>query len=242
MAAVVAAALLSLAVPGRASAIIGGTTSGSLKGQAQIWINNGSQYRCTGSIIGARYILTADHCLYKRWQLGQGGIGPIPASTMRVFVGNRAAHQGQEIKVDGYAHAPKPPTALLPDIAILHLAKPVSNRSLIVKYAKGSGVLKGGLTVAIRGWGKPSKTGGAPAPALKVCSMNVGVTDRMEYQLRPNTGIFYDGDSGAGVWYGSVVQAVATRSEDDLSEAFVEPTPQVAGWIKRITNIDGVPL
>jgi hypothetical protein len=236
MAAMLAAALLSFAVPGRANAIVGGTTTGALKGQAQIWIVNGSKFKCTGSIIAARYILTADHCLYDDYRSRQG---LYPPATARVFVGNRALHQGQQIRVDGYAHAPKPAGATDPDIAILHLASPVSNQNLIVNYAKGSDSLTRGLTVAVRGWGQTSKTATNPAPRLKVCNEVVTWDWWSEYDLKPINGYPYYGDSGAGVWVGQIVEAVVTSGGETRTVA--ASTRPVAGWIKQVTNVDGVP-
>ncbi|WP_405091965.1 trypsin-like serine protease [Micromonospora sp. NBC_01392] len=205
--------------PSPASAIIDGTTSGSITGQAQVWINGGASFNCTGTIIGKHYVLTAAHCLHP--------------SRLVVKVGDRRLGYGQRIEVDGTAVAPKGY-----DMAVLHLAADITQTNLIVRYSSDPNPLKAGLTMAVRGWGYTTRTGPV-SPSLKVCSLRLDSASGSELVLSGLNGYPSYGDSGAGVWYGSRVHAVYVDG-DDSNGARAIPTGFLAGWIHSVSGISGV--
>src|SRR5882762_862257 len=109
------AAALSLAGTGHAVAqpaspdIIGGGTVSSAPWGAQIYWDNVSTFggfECSGSIIAAQWVLTAQHCLN--------------APGMHVRVGNVNLGQGVLVAVNRQVASP------VGDMGLLHLTSPVS--------------------------------------------------------------------------------------------------------------------
>ena len=87
--------------------IVGGTTAPAVSWGAQVYVNTpGRDYQgfnCSGTVIAARWVLTAVHCL------DQDGSG------MYVRVGSNTLLSGTKIAVDGEYESPNG------DVALLHL-------------------------------------------------------------------------------------------------------------------------
>ncbi|MFI2711866.1 trypsin-like serine protease [Micromonospora sp. NPDC018662] len=207
-----------------ASAIWGGTTSGVLRGQVNVWADSGAKYLCTGTLIGQRWVLTAKHCLEDE-----------DAGKLKIWTGDRRPKYGEGVPVSGWVPNNKY------DVAVMQLQWSVRNVDLIAKYNANS-ILKSGVTVAVRGWGRdqPSVPSSAPTSSLRVCSMSVEGSAVDEMLLTPINGIPLKGDSGAGVWQGDRVYGVFYADSVDLTRGYATQTSVVASWIEEWTNIPGV--
>ncbi|WP_188316392.1 trypsin-like serine protease [Solihabitans fulvus] len=153
----------------------------------------------------------------------------------RVWVGNRTPGRGEEIAVNSQEIANKGH-----DIGILHLARAVKQPQNIVRYGSGPALIKTGVNVAIRGWGAETKDGDSPSPSLKVCSLKVVTSAEDLMDLTGLNGFTGYGDSGAGVWDGSVVQGIVSYG-DQTSGTVAVPTSLVADWILSVTGFLGIP-
>jgi hypothetical protein len=157
-AAAAVAATVAAAVPAAAQTdIVGGTTAPTVSWGAQVYVNTpGRDYQgfnCSGTVIAARWVLTAVHCL------DQDGSG------MFVRVGSNTLLSGTKIAVDSEQKSPNG------DIALLHLASATSASPISL----GGSDPATGSTNQIYGWGRTTPTG-PPATALKTA--NVQVTGR----------------------------------------------------------------
>lgn len=100
--------------------IVGGTVAanGAWPWQAQLFINkNGATYQCGGSLIAARWVLTAAHCVV------DNNYNTLPASSFDVRLGsNTWGSGGQAIRVSRVIkHSAYNPTNKDSDIALLEL-------------------------------------------------------------------------------------------------------------------------
>lgn len=153
-----AAAVLSIAAIGPASAqpaspnIIGGGTVSSAPWGAQIFWNDQTEFggfECSGTIIAANWVLTAQHCLN--------------APGMHVKVGSVTLGQGTQSAVDRQVASPNG------DMALLHLSTAIN--TTYMKLASAAPAT--GDTNQIYGWGR---TQGQSPPSSTLKTANVRVT------------------------------------------------------------------
>jgi secreted trypsin-like serine protease len=137
--------------------IVGGGTAPTVSWGAQVYINTPGRafdgFNCSGTVIAARWVMTAHHCL------------DADGSGMRVKVGSNTFRGGTQVAVDQKQISPNG------DIALLCLAQAVGAGPI----ALGSADPAAGTTNQLYGWGHTTPTG-PPATSLKVA--NVQVTGR----------------------------------------------------------------
>ncbi len=195
------AATLGAVTPASAQQdIVGGSTAPTVSWGAQVYVNTAGRdfdgFNCSGTVIAARWVMTAVHCL------DQDGSG------MRVKVGSNTLGGGTQIAVDGKHESPNG------DIALLHLASATSAAPITL----GSADPSTGTTNQLYGWGRTTPTG-PPASALKVANVRVTgrSTDAYGGRAIQSTGIdgsAWKGDSGGPEVSGGVQVGVASTVQN----------------------------
>ncbi|WP_020658138.1 S1 family peptidase [Amycolatopsis benzoatilytica] len=231
-AAVTAAALLSLAVPGAATAaeprIIGGGTAPSVSWGAQVYVNTPGRdfqgFNCSGTVIAPRWVMTAVHCL------DQDGSG------MFVRVGSNTLYGGTKIAVDREEQSPNG------DIALLHLAQSTSAGPISLGGADPAT----GSTNQLYGWGRTTPTG-PPASALKVANVQVTgqSTDAYGGRAIQSVGVngsAWKGDSGGPELSGGAQVGVAStvQNQDGTNTRGTNNYASVAAsrsWIRSTSGV-----
>ncbi|WP_438039061.1 S1 family peptidase [Sorangium sp. So ce128] len=171
------------ALGSHSSAIVGGELAEASPWAVQVFDVRGSTgdfFQCTGTLVAARWVLTAQHCVADEGE------------TSAVRVGSNTYLAGQRIAVD----AVEVPSAVA-DIALLHLTEAASGP--VVQLAEATSVAIGSDATAY-GWGSE----GTPlvmAPSLKKATLHIDSWYSAEELLATGvTGSGWNGDSG-GPWF-----------------------------------------
>jgi secreted trypsin-like serine protease len=216
--ALLAASAAVLATPVAAQAddvepyIIGGGTVSSAPWSAQVY-RNGS-FTCSGTIIAARYVLTARHCT---------------GSAMTVRVGSVTRGSGTLASVTTYSTRY--------DLAVLTLASSISTSYMPL----GSTNPPVGATNSIYGWGMTCYSGCDASPTLKTATVRVTgfSTDAYGGQAIASTrinGNAWRGDSGGPQVYNGVQVGVASTA-DGQSRQNYGSVPNSRSWIRSVAGV-----
>lgn len=165
------------------SAIVGGQVAEASPWAVQVFDVRGSTgdfYQCTGTLVAARWVLTAQHCIADEGE------------TSAVRVGSNTYREGRRIAVDAVeVHSAGA------DIALLHLTENADGP--FVQLAQATSVATGRDATAY-GWGSE----GTPlvmAPSLKKATIHIdGWYSAEELIATGVTGAGWSGDSG-GPWF-----------------------------------------
>jgi secreted trypsin-like serine protease len=180
--------------------IVGGGTAPTVSWGTQVYVNTPGRafdgFNCSGTVIAARWVMTAHHCL------------DTDGSGMRVKVGSNAFGGGTQVAVDQKQISPNG------DIALLHLAQPVGAGPI----ALGSADPAAGTTNQLYGWGRTTPTG-PPATSLTVANVQVTGQSADAYggQAIQSVGIngsAWKGDSGGPEISGGVQVGVASTVQN----------------------------
>lgn len=194
----------SAAAPGTTSPdIIGGTTADAAPWGAQIYWDNGGAYggfECSGTIIAAQWVLTAQHCLADS------------GTAMHVMVGDLELGKGTEADVDKKVADPKG------DMALLHLSQSVD--TTYMKLADS--MPETGAKNKIYGWGR-TQGESPPASQLKVASVKVTGTATDAFggvaiASEGVTGSSWHGDSGGPQIQDGVQVGVCSTGQNSGSD------------------------
>jgi secreted trypsin-like serine protease len=216
--ALVAASATVLATPVAAQAdevepyIIGGGTVSSAPWSAQIY-RSGS-FTCSGTIIAARYVLTARHCT--------GG-------TMTVRVGSVNRGSGTLANVTTYSSRY--------DLAVLTLDRTISTSYMPLASSNPPT----GSTNSIYGWGMTCYSGCSASTVLKTATVRVtGLsTDAYGGQAIASTrinGNAWRGDSGGPQVYNGLQVGVASTA-DGQSRQYYGSVANSRTWIRSVAGV-----
>jgi secreted trypsin-like serine protease len=224
------AAALSMAMSGQAAAqpgtpdIIGGGTVGSAPWGAQIYWDNVSNFggfECSGSIVAAQWVLTAQHCLN--------------SPGMHVRVGNVNLGQGVLVAVNQQVASP------VGDMGLLHLASPVSTTFMTL----ASSAPPVNSTNQIYGWGRTLNQS-PPSPVLKTANVRVTGTSRDAFggtaiASRGINGAAWHGDSGGPeIFNGQQVGVCSTGNNSGSNPQGTQNYASVAAnrsWIRSTAGV-----
>ncbi|WJK38132.1 DUF1986 domain-containing protein [Solwaraspora sp. WMMA2056] len=220
--AVVASALVGAALtPSTAAAapqqIIGGDTVSSAPWAAAVY-SDGS-FRCSGSIIASRWVLTAEHCI--------GGSMSVRVGSVHHATGGQVSAVSATYSQDGYLY----------DIGLLYLSTPIS--TTYVTLATSDPPV--GSTNTIYGWGRSCLNCDLSAQ-LKTASVQVvSVRGRDAYEgpairSSPATGIAWQGDSGGPQFYAGQQVGVCSNSNGSTSQNYASIAASRA-WIAAVAGV-----
>lgn len=197
---------MSVASTGIASAdvtphIIGGGTVDSAPWGAQIFwddVTDNGGFECSGTIVAAEWVLTAQHCLNE--------------PGMHVKVGDVALGQGTESAVDQQVASPNG------DMALLHLATPIETTFVTL----GDAAPAVGDENQIYGWGR-TEGDSPPSDTLKTATVKVTgtSTDAFGGEAIASSGVdgaAWHGDSGGPQMAGDTQVGVCSTGENSGSD------------------------
>ncbi|NKQ56554.1 trypsin-like serine protease [Amycolatopsis sp. K13G38] len=204
--------------------IIGGDTVSSAPWGAQIYWNDATDFggfNCSGTIIAAQWVLTAQHCLND--------------PGMHVKVGNVALGQGTEAAVDKQLASPNG------DIALLHLSSAVN--TTYMRLADSDPAV--GDTNQIYGWGR-TQGSNPPSDTLKTADVRVTGDGTDAYggdaiTSKGVTGSSWHGDSGGPQLANGKQVGVCSTGENDGTQT--DGTQNYAkisasrAWIKQTAGV-----
>jgi secreted trypsin-like serine protease len=204
--------------------IIGGGTVSSAPWGAQIYWDNVTTFggfECSGTIIAAQWVLTAQHCLN--------------SPGMHVRVGNVNLGQGTLVAVNRQVASP------VGDMGLLHLASSVSTTYMTL----ASSAPPVNSTNQIYGWGRTLNQS-PPSSVLKTANVRVTGTSRdgvggQAIASRGVNGSAWHGDSGGPELYnGQQVGVCSTGSNSGSNPQGTQNYASVAAnrsWIRSTAGV-----
>lgn len=192
--------------------IIGGGTTSSAPWSAQIYVNG--SFNCSGTIIAARWVLTARHCT---------------GSGLTVRVGNVNLGSGTTANVSTY-HSRY-------DLALLHLDRAISTSYVTLASSDPAT----GTTNSIYGWGRTCYSGCDAAPVLKTATVRVTgfTTDAYGGRAIRSTrinGNAWKGDSGGPEFYNGAQVGVASTADGRSIQNYAS-VANSRTWIRTTSGV-----
>ncbi|GAA1808085.1 DUF1986 domain-containing protein [Planosporangium flavigriseum] len=192
--------------------IIGGSTVSSAPWSAQVYANG--RFTCSGTIIAARWVLTARHCL---------------SPSMSVRVGNVRLGSGTAATVTN--------TYAQNDLALLALGTSIST-----SYSPlASSDPPVGANNSIYGWGMTCYSGCSPSTQLKTATVRVtGFTSdayggRAIRSTRVN-GNAWKGDSGGPQYHNGLQVGVASTADGSATQNYGSVAAN-RSWIRSVSGV-----
>ncbi|HKS49018.1 MAG TPA: DUF1986 domain-containing protein [Amycolatopsis sp.] len=204
--------------------IIGGGTVSNAPWGAQIYWDDATAYggfECSGTIVAAQWVLTAQHCLND--------------PGMHVKVGSVTLGQGKDSDVDRQEASPDG------DIALLHLSTPISTTYMQLATSDPSV----GSTNQIYGWGRTLNSS-PPSSTLKSANVQVTGTSSDAFggpaiASRGVNGAAWHGDSGGPELSGGKQVGVCSTGQNSGSNT--QGTQNYAkisasrSWIRQVAGV-----
>ncbi|MFF0630327.1 S1 family peptidase [Streptomyces sp. NPDC004296] len=196
----VTAAVASLGLATPAGAVVGGERASTSDYPWVMRVDNGNKIGCGGTLVAPTKVLTAAHCITTA----------EPGATFKVIAGEDRydGTGGDRVAVTGYwvhPHAENPPAGQpRVDLAVLTLARPLSQQPLLIAAPHDADLYRTGRTGIALGWGADSEHGTPPSEWLRQATIPVTTPEECSKWFPNESGksAFCAGGNGKGVALG----------------------------------------
>ncbi|MEU5693576.1 trypsin-like serine protease [Actinosynnema sp. NPDC020468] len=214
---------------GTSPAIIGGSTA---QNPGYITRFNGHSgtytYFCTSTLIAARWVLTARHCVFDS--------NNRQISDIDLYVGSNQSNGGTHVKASAvYTYGSG-------DLALLKLN--ANGGTTFAKLASGTGDARVNDAATVYGWGSTSKDneGQNQSPVLKKAEVTISSVNSQDYvggpsiQARTPNGAVAGGDSGGPMLDKGIQVGVASTSNRSTVTDYAS-VGAARSWIRQISGV-----
>lgn len=193
------------------SRIVGGTAASPNQFPHQVALLRSGSLSCGGSLVTAKWVLSAAHCVYSGNQVVQPSALTVLAGTVNLDQGGTRRSVQRIIPHERYGNFRN-------DVALLELQQAYQLSNSIAPIALRRSAVPGGSSVIISGWGRLSNNGPIPrtlqynrvtAMSALDCQLNTGFRSGLLCLRSPANNGACNGDSGGPAVFNNELAGVA---------------------------------
>lgn len=222
----------------QSSRIVGGSPASPNQFPHQVALLRSGSLTCGGSLITAKWVLTAAHCVYSGNQVISPSLLSVLAGTVNLNQGGVRRNVRRIIPHERYGNFRN-------DVAVLELEQAFQLSSSIATIALRRSTVPGGSTVIISGWGRLSNGGPLPsvlqynratALASRACALETGFSTGLICIKSPVNNGACNGDSGGPAVYNNEVVGVANFVVNGCGSSRSDGYAQVSDFVQWIES------